>query len=164
MGLTLSVARPRLSPSSPLTQATRMMAIVANAVKHTTTTTTTTAAASAVLSSRPSRAAATAARTALNNRSRSPSSSLSPLPPSPRADLYDPAADALGSPGDVPRGASASKDDDESEVVEPPPKKKRTRKPKEPIVYTIPDVEQLTTNFKCVPRSPRSSSGSRSEG
>lgn len=142
-----------------------MMAIVANAVKHTTTTTTTTAAAPAVLSSRPSRAAATAARTALNNRSRSPSSSLSPLPPSPRVDLYDPAADALGSPGDVPQGASASKDDDDSEVVEPPPKKKRTRKPKEPIVYTIPDVEQLTTNFKCVPpRSPRSSSSSRSEG
>ncbi|GAA5902644.1 hypothetical protein JCM8208_007027 [Rhodotorula glutinis] len=120
-----------------------MMAMIANTVKHSTST----VAAAAVVSPRPSRAAATAARTALaaRDRSRSPSSSLSPLPPSPKADLYDPAADALGSPGDVADGAVKVEDE---EVVEPPAKKKRTRKPKEPIVYTIPDVERLTTTFK----------------
>ncbi|GAA5834647.1 hypothetical protein JCM9279_007071 [Rhodotorula babjevae] len=121
-----------------------MMAMLANTVKHSTTTVT----AAAVVSPRPSRAAATAARSALaaRDRSRSPSSSLSPLPPSPKADLYDPAVDAPGSPGHV-AGDDAVKVEDE-EVVEPPAKKKRTRKPKEPIVYTIPDVERLTTTFK----------------
>ncbi|GAA6052523.1 hypothetical protein JCM3770_003808 [Rhodotorula araucariae] len=114
-----------------------MQAIVAKTVQATATST-----AAAAVSARPARAAATAARSALaarEHRSRSPSSSLSPLPPSPRQDLYDPGADALGSPGDVP----VIKDEDE-----PAPKKKRTRKPKEPVTYVIPDVEQLATNFK----------------
>ena len=130
-----------------------MMAALANTVKHSTTT----MAAAAVISPRPSRAAATAARSALaaRDRSRSPSSSLSPLPPSPMADLYDPAADAVGSPGEVVAGDAVKVEDEE--VVEPPAKKKRARKPKEPIAYTIPDVERLTTTFKCVLALPNPS-------
>ncbi|GJN87076.1 hypothetical protein Rhopal_000021-T1 [Rhodotorula paludigena] len=122
-----------------------MQAIVASTVKHTTTST-----SFAAISTRPARAAATAARSALTakDRSRSPSSSLSPVPPSPQDNVYDPAAEALGSPRDVAgisKGEQVKVEDDE--VEEPKPKKKRTRKPKEPVVYDIPPVEQLTTTF-----------------
>ncbi|GAA5998629.1 uncharacterized protein JCM10292_007113 [Rhodotorula paludigena] len=123
-----------------------MQAIVASTVKHTTTST-----SIAAISTRPARAAATAARSALTakDRSRSPSSSLSPVPPSPQDNVYDLAAEAPGSPGDVAgtsKGEQVKVEDDE--VEEPKPKKKRTRKPKEPVVYDIPPVEQLTTTFK----------------
>lgn len=131
-----------------------MQAIVASTVKHTTTST-----SMAAISTRPARAAATAARSALTakDRSRSPSSSLSPVPPSPQDNVYDPAAEALGSPRDVAgtsKGEQVKVEDDE--VEEPKPKKKRTRKPKEPVVYEIPPVEQLTTTFKCVHQLPSS--------
>ncbi|BGP14220.1 hypothetical protein JCM10213_005888 [Rhodosporidiobolus nylandii] len=108
------------------------------------------AAASALkqATSRPSRAAAVAARTlasaALNpstsgrdRGSRSPSSSLSPVPPSPPADK--------GDPDHVPAKREPGGSDAEEEK---PVKKRRTRKPKEPVVYVLPDVERLETTYK----------------
>ncbi|GAA5982412.1 hypothetical protein JCM11641_006975 [Rhodosporidiobolus odoratus] len=112
-----------------------MQAAVAKAVKAATTST------------RPTRAAAVAARSLAANAlsqpadrdraSRSPSSSLSPPPPSPPADKegdYKPSVKKEATP--------------EEEEEKPVVKKKRTRKPKEPIVYVIPDVEHKETNYK----------------
>lgn len=110
-------------------------------------------------------------------RSRSPSSSLSPLPatPSPpppaaaaaaRLDSADermgdttdggsvqvtPAKRGASSPVGTTEGETTAGDGDSAEdadVKKPAPKKKRTRKPKEPEVYVIPDVERLETTFK----------------
>ncbi|GAA5868582.1 hypothetical protein JCM8547_003194 [Rhodosporidiobolus lusitaniae] len=108
------------------------------------------AAASAIkqATARPSRAAAVAARTlasaalASNPRdrsSRSPSSSLSPPPPSPPGDKDNyKAIDHADGGGDG--------DEDVKPVKEK--KKRAPRKPKEPVVYVIPDVERLETNYK----------------
>jgi hypothetical protein len=95
---------------------------------------------------RPSRAAAVAARSLAasalakpDRSSRSPSSSLSPPPSSPPAEDYK----NLDAPSP---GAVKAEEEDEKPV-----KKKRApakRKPKEPIVYVIPDVEKLETTWK----------------
>ncbi|KAG0653826.1 hypothetical protein C6P46_002196 [Rhodotorula mucilaginosa] len=135
-----------------------MQAIVAKTVR--------TQAATAVVAGRPSRSAAVAAgklaSAALNSsnananghssqspepgtarRSRSPSSSLSPVPATP-----PPAGEALvdPEPSTVPVKRSASPAGTGSEDAKPV-KKKRTRKPKEPEVYVIPDVERKETTF-----------------
>lgn len=117
---------------------------MATAVRQTTTV----AAAAISASGRPSRSAAVAARalaaaslsTAARDRSRSPSSSLSPVPPSPKDEYTEPVQG---------NGKTAEVEDDEV-VEEKPAKKKRTRKPKEPVVYVIPDVERLQTTYRCV--------------
>lgn len=141
------------------THTTAMQAIVAKTVR--------TQAATAVVAGRPSRSAAVAAgklaSAALNSsnananghssqspepgtarRSRSPSSSLSPVPATP-----PPAGEALvdPEPSTVPVKRSASPAGTGSEDAKPV-KKKRTRKPKEPEVYVISDVERKETTFK----------------
>ncbi|GAA6008679.1 hypothetical protein JCM10207_001684 [Rhodosporidiobolus poonsookiae] len=95
--------------------------------------------------SRPSRAAAVTARTlaaaALSQPARSdrsPSSSLSPPPPSPGEDTKDP---------DVKPPAGRDQSVSPPPEEEKPAKKKRARKPKEPVVYVIPDVERKTTTW-----------------
>lgn len=137
----------RAGTSSP----SKMHAMMATAIRQTTTV----AAAAITASGRPSRSAAVAARalaaaslsTAARDRSRSPSSSLSPVPPSPKDDYKEP---------EVANGKAAEAEEDEV-VEEKPAKKKRTRKPKEPIVYVIPEVERLETTYKCVHESPQRS-------
>lgn len=58
------------------------------------------------------------------------------------------------SPGFTPEkeeGAEEAAAGEEQEVVETPAKKKRAprkMKPKEPVVYVIPDVEKRETTFK----------------
>ncbi|GAA5880404.1 hypothetical protein JCM3774_006437 [Rhodotorula dairenensis] len=86
---------------------------------------------------------------------RSPSSSLSPVPTTPppaarRPDVKDPdytATEAVPAKQSASPGAGASTADGEETDVKPA-KKKRTRKPKEPEVYVIPDVERKETTFQ----------------
>lgn len=91
-------------------------------------------------------------------RARSPSSSLSPVPATPPPASRDAAvkdadcaevvpAKRSASPGD---GSAATADAGEAAEVKSA-KKKRTRKPKEPEVYVIPDVERKETTFQSVP-------------
>ncbi|GAA5916295.1 hypothetical protein JCM6882_001073, partial [Rhodosporidiobolus microsporus] len=101
---------------------------------------------------RPSRAAAVAARSLAaaaltstasgadrDRSSRSPSSSLSPPPPSPSE--KDKGAYVAPS---TEKGAGEEEPDED---VKPAKKKRATRKPKEPVVYVIPPVEQRETKW-----------------
>lgn len=112
--------------------------------------------------SRPSRAAAVASRTLVaaalskppsdrDRTSRSPSSSLSPPPPSPSPSPSPPLEDYKNLDAPSPGAVKAELEEDEKPVVKE--KKKRApakRKPKEPVVYVIPDVEKRETTWKCV--------------
>ncbi|GAA5936287.1 uncharacterized protein JCM15063_002770 [Sporobolomyces koalae] len=122
---------------------------------------------------RPARSAAIAARTLAaaaqhaerSRQSRSPSSSLSPalLTPPPEQDEHDEHAEnheddvheldeEIEAKQPKPKAkrrtkAAAAKAIKEGETT-PPPKPKRTRKGKEPPVYVIPPIEEISTTFK----------------
>ncbi|GAA5884798.1 hypothetical protein JCM16303_007272 [Sporobolomyces ruberrimus] len=113
---------------------------------------------------RTQRPAAIAARTLAaaaqleerSRHSRSPSSSLSPPPPTPpgerdEAEYKQEPEPAVPEPEEVapaPKAKRKAKTAVKTETDEATPKKKRTRKSKEPPVYVIPPMEEITTNFK----------------